>query len=200
MNRYRLALVAVCLGFLPADTLCARGANAQEPPVSLTSYKPLPTKEIKLGANALERVLSAETVVVLARTVPLIRRQFGEPGVIVTYRGARVGPEKAKADVIKVLAEWGAFSLVDDPARADLVMVIQEETLAPSFMSDGKVRLKDTLAVFSTGGPGAAPPLWVGIDTENALAAASGLTTPDAEGVVEKFRRDVEDAKKRTKR
>jgi hypothetical protein len=200
MNRCRFALVAACLGFLSADTLSAGGANAQEPPASLTAYKPLPTKEIKLDAKALERVLSAKTVTVLAGTVPLFRRQSGEPGIIVTYRGGRVGPEKAKADVMKVLAEWGAFSLLDDPAQADLVMVIQEQTLAPSYMSNGNVRLKDTLAVFSTGGPGAAPPLWVGIDTENALAAGSGLTTPDAEGVVEKFRRAVEEAKKRIKR
>jgi hypothetical protein len=101
--------------------------------------------------------------------------------------------------VVKVLAEWGAFSVVDDPATADLVLVIAEETLGPNFMSDGKVRLKDTVAVFPTGGPAVADPLWVGIDTENALAAALGLTTPDAAGVVERFRRDVESLRNRVR-
>ena len=99
-----------------------------------------------------------------------------------------------------MLSDWGAFSLVDDPAQADLVLVIEEQTLKPSFVSDGKIRIRDTLAVFPTGGPGVAPPLWVGIDTESALAASSGLTTPDAEGVVEKFRRDVENARNRVKK
>lgn len=84
-------------------------------------------------------------------------------------------------------------------ARA-LPLITKEQTLGPSALSSGKVRLRDTLAVFPIGGPGVAPPLWVGIDTENALAAASGVTTPDAEGVVEKFRRDVENAKSRVKK
>jgi hypothetical protein len=42
--------------------------------------------------------------------------------------------------------------------------------------------------------------LWVGITTEIALAAAAALTTPDAEGVVERFRRDVEEARNRAKK
>jgi hypothetical protein len=175
--------------------LFAAGANAQSP--SLSGYK-LPTKEVKLDQKGLERVLAAKTVAVLATAVPLFNKEDGT--VVVTYRGGRVGPEKAKADVERVLTEWAAFSLVDDPAQADLVLVIEEVTVGPSFISDGKVRLRDTLAVFSTGGPGAAPPLWVGIDTENALSAASGLTTPDAEGVIEQFRRDVENAKNRIRK
>ena len=183
-----------CLSSLVA--LFVVGANAQVP-ASLTGYR-LPTKEVRLDAEALERVLSSKTVAVLADSVPLITRQ--DRAAMVTYRGRRAGPENAKADVEKVLAEWGAFSLVDDPAQADLVLVIQEQTLAPSFLSDGKVRLRDTLAVFPKGGPGAAAPLWVGIDTENALAAASGLTKPDAEGVVKRFQRDVENARGRLKK
>ena len=73
-------------------------------------------------------------------------------------------------------------------------------TVGSSLVSSRKVRLRDTLAVFPTGGPGVAPPLWVGIDAESALAAASGVTTPDAEGVVEGFRRDVENARNRVKK
>ena len=79
------------------------------------------------------------------------------------------------------------------------MLVIEEQTLRPSFRTDGKPRLRDTLAVFPAGGPGAAP-LWVGITTENALAGAAGLKIPNAEGVVEKFRHDVEDARKRLKK
>lgn len=185
---------ASCLWMLVE--LVGVGVQAQAP-VSLNEYK-LPTKELKFDATGLERILAAKTVAVLASSSPLFTKE--ERGVGVTYRGGRVGPEKAKADVMKVLSEWGAFSVVEDPAQADLVLVIEEQTLAPSFMSDGKVRLRDTLAVFPTGGPGVAPALWVGIDTENALAAASGLTRPDAEGVVERLRRDVENAKNRLKR
>jgi hypothetical protein len=169
------------------------GANAQSP-VSPTGFK-LPTKELKFDAKGLERVLSAKTVAVLAESTPFIA--LGDGAAEVTFRGRRVGPEKAKADVEKVLSKWGAFSLVEDPAVADLVLVIEEQTIGPSVASSGKPRLRDTLAVFPTGGPGSGAPLWVGIDTESALAAGSGLTTPDAEGVVEKFQRDVESARKR---
>lgn len=169
------------------------GANAQTP-VSPPGFK-LPRKELKFDPKGVERVLSAKTVAVLAESRPLIA--IGNRAIGATYRGGRVGPEKAKADVEKVLSKWGAFSLIEDPAVADLVLVIEEETVGASFASNGKVRLRDTLAVFPPGGPESAAPLWVGIDTESALAAASGLTMPDAEGVVEKFRRDVENARSR---
>jgi hypothetical protein len=174
----------------------AIGADAQAP-VSLTGYK-LPTKELKLDARGVEQVLAAKTVALLASALPFLTNEDGT--VRMAYRARRVGPDQAKADVIKVLSEWGAFSVVDDPAAADLVLVIEEQTLGPSFASDGKLRLRDTLAVFPTGGPGVAPPLWVGIDTENALAAAAGLTTPDAEGVVDKFRREVQNARNRVRK
>jgi hypothetical protein len=195
MFRNRIVKPVRFWGFLSAlIALFVVGANAQAP-VSPT----LPTKELKLDAKAVERVLSAKTVALLATALPLFTQE-NRTTVGMTYRRGRTGPAKAQADVKKVLSEWGAFSLVDDPAQADLVLVIEEQTLPPSFASDGKVRLKDTLGVFPTGGPGVAPPLWVGIDTESALAAASGLTTPDAEGVVETFRRDVENARQRVKK
>ena len=186
--------LASCLWMWVA--LVGIGVQAQAP-VSLDDYK-LPAKELKLDPKALDRVLNATTVAVLASSSPLFTKEGRE--VSVTYRGGRVGPDKAKADVMKVLTEWGAFSVVEDPAQADLVLVIAEQTVALSFMSDGKVRLKDTLAVFPTGGPGVAPPLWVGVDTENALAAASGLTRPDAEGVVKRLRDEVENARNRLKK
>ena len=181
---------------LIVGVLAVTGAHAQVPE-SPAGYK-LPAKEVRLDPRALERVDAARTVAVLATLIPFMMKDGAS--VLVTYRGGRVGPDKAKADVMKVLNDWGVFTVIDDPSAADLVFAIQEETLGPSFMSDGKPRLKDTLAVFPTGGPGAAPPLWVGIDTENALAAASGLTTPDSEGVVERFRRDVESVRKRRER
>ena len=172
------------------------GTNAQVP-ASLT-YK-LPTKETKLDAKGLERVLSAKTVAVLAASTPFITNEDRSTARM-TYRGRRVGPEKAKADVEKVLSEWGAFGLVDDSRSGRSRAGDRGTDPWAQFASDGKVRLKNTLAVFPTGGPGVAPPLWVGIDTESALAAASGLTTPDAEGVVEKFRRDIENARNRLKK
>ena len=163
---------------------------------SLTAYK-VPTKEMKLEAKDFDRVVSAKTVAVLASSVPLITKQGKD--VIVTYRGKRVGPEKAKADVEKVLSEWGTFGLIDDLSQADLVLVIEEETLKGNMLSEGTPRLKQTLVVFPTAGPGAAAPLWVGIATENALMAKHRRTA-DAKEVVERFRRDVEAAKNRVKK
>jgi hypothetical protein len=195
MSDYRRMLYGTTFSLI-VGVLALTIPHAQAPE-SLAGYK-LPTKEMRLDPKALERVDAAHTVAVLATSMPFMMKEGA--GVLVTYRAGRVGPDKAKADVMKVLNEWGIFTVIDDPSAADLVFAIQEETLGPSFMSDGKPRLKDTLAVFPTGGPGAAPPLWVGIDTENALAAASGLTTPDSEGVVERFRRDVENARKRRER
>ena len=175
---------------------CAAAPQAQAP-ASLAGYR-LPTTETRLTTNSQARVEAAKTVAVLATSMPFMRKDGA--GLLVTYRSGRVGAERAKADVLKALSEWGAFTVIDDPGAADLVFAIQEETLGPGFMSDGKPRLKDTLAVYPTGGPGVASPLWVGIDTENALSAATGLTAPDAEGVVQRFRRDVENASKRRPR
>src|SRR5262245_30301009 len=92
---------------------------------SLADYK-VPTKELKLDAKNFERVLAARTAAVLARSSPLLTKRGQE--VTVAYRGGRASAEKAKADVMKVLAEWGAFSVIEDPAAADLVLVIAEET------------------------------------------------------------------------
>jgi hypothetical protein len=198
----RLLVIVLAAMGLPspvrAQAATPTSDSATPRPASPPEYK-LPTKEQKLDAKGLERVLSAKTVAVMASSTPFTEKR-GKDKVSVYYRGGRVGPEKAKADVEKVLSKWGAFNLVDDPAQADLVMVMEEQTLGPSFMSEGKLRLKDTLAVFPTGGPGVADPLWVAIDTENALAAATGLTTPDAEGVVERFQREVESARSRIKK
>ena len=163
---------------------------------SLTGYK-LPTKEMKLEAKNVERVVSAKTVAVLASSVPLMSKDGKD--LVVTYRGGRVGPEKARADVEKVLSEWGVLTIVDNPSVADLVLVIEEETLPGNFVSEGTPRLKQTLAVFPTGGPSSDPPLWVGIKTESAMMAPHRLTA-DAKEVVERFRRDVETARTRVKK
>ena len=184
-----LVLLLSCLSAVLAAPLESRAQ-------SLTGYK-MPTKEMKLEAKNLERVVSAKTVAVLASSVPLLTKQGKE--VTITFRGGRVGPEKAKADVEKVLSEWGALALIDDPSQADLVLVIEEETIKGNMFSEGTPRLKQTLVVFPTGGPGAVAPLWVGIATENALMAQHRRTA-DAKEVVERFRRDVETARSRVKR
>lgn len=172
------------------------GATAQEP-AALKGYK-LPTKEQKLDSKGLERVLSAKTVALVVSSVPLLRKD-DKGNLTITGRTGRLGPERAKADVEKVLSEWGAFSLVDDPAQADLVLLIEEQTLAPNMFSEGRTRLRHTLVVFPTGGPGAAPPIWVGIDTQNAMMASWGAKG-DGEGVVKKLRRDIENARNRAKK
>ena len=198
MSRSRIAQTVRFTSCLMTLLALVIGHTHAQAAASLTGYT-LPTKEQKLDAKGRERVLSARTVAVLAASLPLVVREDKSTARL-TYRRGRVGPEKAKADVEKVLSDWGVFSLIDDLSQADLVLVLEEQTLEPSFMSDGNVRLRDTLAVFPTGGPGTAPPLWVGITTENGLAAAAALTRPDAEGVVERFRRDVEEARNRVKK
>lgn len=154
--------------------------------VSLGITYNLPTEELELDAKGLERVLSAKTVMVMAASVPFIVKGDRGAGKL-TYYSGRVGPDKAKAEVVRVLSEWGAFSLIENPLLADLVVVIEEHTLG-----EGNTRLRDTLAVFPTGGPGLVPPLWVGIETQGRRA--------DAKGVTERFRRDVENATKRVKK
>ena len=187
MNRI---LIVSCLA--PVLAVVCLESHAQ----SLTGYK-LPTKEMKLEAKNIERVLAAKSVAVLVSSVPLTTKQGKD--LVVTYRGGRVGPDKAKADVEKVLSDWGALALVEDPSQADLVLVVEEETIKGNMWSEGTPRLKQTLAVFPTGGPGAADPLWVGIETENALMAKHQRSS-DAKGVVERFRHDVETARNRVKK
>jgi hypothetical protein len=198
MSRNRtMALMRCSMVLLVLVAVLNVAAYAQDP-----TSPTLPTKEQKLDAKGLAAVFSAKTVAVVATALPFIEFDRNGKPTQVIYRGGRTGPDKAKADVEKVLSEWGAFTVVNDPARADLVLVIEEQTLAPSFRSDNRPRLKDTLAVFLPGGTDGAwagPPLWVGITTEGAIAAGfmGALKTPDAQGVVEKFRRDVVDARKR---
>ena len=64
---------------------------------------------------------------VTAASVPSIVKGDRGAGKL-TYYSGRVGPDKAKAEVVRVLSEWGAFSLIEDPLLADLVVVIEEDT------------------------------------------------------------------------
>ena len=91
MFRDKIVKPLQCLSFLwTLIGLFVVGASAQAP-VSPT----LPTKELKLDAKGIERVLSAKTVAVIATALPLITQE-NRTTAVVTYRRGREGPEKAK--------------------------------------------------------------------------------------------------------
>jgi hypothetical protein len=96
--------------------------------------------------------------------------------------------------VEEMVRDWGRFAAVESPADADLVLVIFEDSVAPSGFSkrtgDTTNRLRDTLAVFRGGEPSpAAEPLWADVSTESTFGVLSGSS---AGKVANKLREDVE--------
>ena len=110
----------------------------------------LPAKELKLEAKHRDTVLSAKTAVVIATVRPLVAKK-DKSTVVVTYRAGRVGREKAKSEAEAALKEWGRFTVVQDPAQADLALLVLEETLSPHWGSTHDVhprpryRLRNTM-------------------------------------------------------
>ena len=190
-------LLITLLACFPA-TPQALADQTQEP----DKYR-LPTKEIELAVRHRDTVLSAATVAVIVRVRPLVSRE-GKADAAVTYRAGRSGPDAARGEVVQALQRWGAFEVVEDPAQADLVLVVLEETLPPGFGSTSDIRgpqyrLKDTLGVYRGKIDDPADPLWAGIVTEGRLKRSLSNAAPSAAGVIEEFRRAVEDARRRVK-
>lgn len=164
----------------------------------------VPPKAVKMTAAAVATVLNAKTVAVVVRDVARVEITSVDPKKkevrIATGGGIRrgVSADKAKTELIDSLEDWGRFTVIEDAARADLVLVIFEDSVAASGFSqmngDTKHRLRDRLAVFASGSED--QPLWADEARESTFGA---LTGSGVGKVVGKFRSDVESAARRSK-
>jgi hypothetical protein len=156
-----------------------------------------PEKAVKPDAQGIAALLAARTVAIVGLDVARREVTIDEKTVTVTVPGGirrRVDADKARTSVEEMVRDWGRFAAVESPADADLVLVIFEDSVAPSGFSkrtgDTKNRLRDTLAVFRGGEPSpAAEPLWADVSTESTFGVLSGSS---AGKVANKLREDVE--------
>jgi len=81
-----------------------------------------------------------------AKTVTVV----GELGAVLEPRRGKFGPDatRAKSQVESVIRKWGRFSVVEDPAVADLVLLITEGTYERTSEEVSEVVLMDRLQVF----------------------------------------------------
>lgn len=141
-----------------------------------------------------QAVLSAKTVYVVAR--------IGNVGA------GKYKPDdkRAKSQVTKGLEKWGRYQVVDEPNKADLVLIITEGhsgTYGTSYGASGAMGgargittvaapsvLSDTLAVYKGGAVDeSTEPLWKATET------GDDFDWP-ADRVIKKFRKAVEKASK----
>lgn len=135
----------------------------------------------KQRASVPDEIVSAKTVTVMARQ--------GTSGT------ARIRPNalRAKAQVEAALRKWGRYQIVDNPAKADLVMVVVEGN-APAELPDADhpalykmtamQLLSDTLTIYKGGGiTPDSKPLWSWTET------GEDLGWP-ADRAVERLRQD----------
>lgn len=159
-----------------------------------------PEKAVKPDAQAAAVLLAGNTVAILALDVAAFEVTAVDPAkhsITIVKRGGirrRVDAEAARKSVEERIRDWGRFRIVASPAEADLVLVIFEDSVAPTRFSKGlgdtKTRLRDTLAVFQGGVPSpTSRPLWADVSTESTLGVFSGSS---ADRVVKKLRQDVE--------
>jgi hypothetical protein len=158
----------------------------------------LPDKPVKLDARVLDLVLAARTVAIVAAGRPTMEITSADTNsgraTLVIHDGIRrrVDGDKARAEVQKVIQDWGRFTLIDDLEKADLILAIAESTVPASNLSqmagDTKHRLRDTLGVFARG---VAEPIWVDTATENTFGALTGSAAGKVAG---KFRSAIETA------
>lgn len=143
-----------------------------------------------------QQVLEAKTVYVVARV-----------GQVLGGVGYMPDPQRARRQVEENLEKWGRYKLVDDPTKADLVLVIVEQhtgnaavankidsgTVATAHAYEVAV-LGDVLSVYPGGRlpDDNTQPFWTGIES-------SGWSWP-ANRVIHKFRKDVETAEKMAKK
>jgi hypothetical protein len=164
-----------------------------------------PERAVKPDAQATAALLAAQTVAILAIDAAVLEVTSIDPAthsITVVKRGGirrGVDAEAARKSVEERVRDWGRFRTIASPAEADLVLVIFEDSVAPTRLSKGlgdtKTRLRDTLAVFQGGAPSpTAQPLWADVSIESVLGALSGSS---ADKVVNKLRRDVEKLSKK---
>jgi hypothetical protein len=129
---------------------------------------------------------SKEQILVSARKVALI----GTVGHVAQW-GLALNPNEKKAQEIlnKEVAKWGRFIVIDNPAQADLVLVLMEGNRA----AGGGGVIRTARLVVETGGKPPKPgdiPLWDG-DASGSILATSG-----APKVIARFRAYLENLDK----
>lgn len=188
----------VVILLLIATPICA-SAKEQAATTAQSPYA-RPEKAVKPDAQAVAALLAAKTVTIVGIDASVLEITSVDPKtktITAVRRGGirrGVDAEKARTSVDEMIREWGRFTAVESPADADLVLVIFEDTVAPSGFSrttgDTKHRLRDTLAVFRGGEPSpAGQPLWADVSTESTFGVLSGSS---AGKVAKKLREDVE--------
>lgn len=139
-----------------------------------------------------ETIFSAKTVMVVGMFGELVTRPRRWDGV---RANADPGPAKAKKQVEKVIQKWGRFSLVEDHAQADLVLVITESIFNKTYDDEDGERtervLADRLLVFMGGKPlePDATPLW---DSGEIEFGITGFFKQPPVRTVDRFRKFVE--------
>ena len=198
-----LMLIASLFAGVP---LGAVSVDSQSAPAELPYL--LPEKAVALKDVARDVVLSAKTIAIVARdqqVVEVLSVDHKKKTVTVAMPGGiRRGIDATKAgkDVERMLTQWQRFTVVDDPAQADLVLFIFEDSVPPSRFAkaqgDAKHRLRDRLGLFRGGSAAdrVSEPLWADSHTESAFGA---LTGSSAAKVADKFRRAVEDAERKAR-
>lgn len=195
-------LIASVLAGAPLGAASAdRQSAVAEPP-----YR-LPERAVALKDTAWDVVRAAKTIAIVARDQQVLEvlSVDGKKVIVAVHGGIRreIDATKAKKDVERMLTEWERFTVVDDPAQADLVLFIFEDSVPSSrfatMQGDTKHRLRDRLGLFRSrsAAEGISEPLWADSHTESAFGA---LTGSSAAKVADKFRRAVEDAERKAKK
>ena len=159
-------------------------------------YQP-PVKSIKLSTEAAATLSRAKTAALVAIDVARLKLvsfdDKNKRAVVAVPGGIRrsVSAEKARSELMKSMSDWNRFAIVDDPEKADVVVVVFEDTVEPSAFTkatgDRKSRMRERLAVFARGQT--ETPLWAGEERESTLGALTGSPVGK---VVDKFREELE--------
>jgi tetratricopeptide (TPR) repeat protein len=161
--------------------LCAFGPAPQQPtpstrPAGQASAEPQQVRPTR------------EQALVSAKTVAL----FGHLGTVADW-GLALNPsaEKAQKHLDKEVRKWGRFTVVSDPAAADLILFLAEGNRAAG---GGGVVNTAILTVFKGGRPPQRGdvPLWQGVESSNPFTFSSGTGK-----VISRFRKDLEDLAQR---
>lgn len=157
--------------------LCALGPSPQQP-TSSTNPAGQPSAELQPVRPTREQAL------VSAKRVAL----FGNLGTVADW-GLALNPsaEKAQKHLDKEIRKWGRFTVVSDPAAADLIFILAEGNRAAG---GGGVVNTAMLTVFKGGRPPqrGEVPLWQGVESSNPFTFSSGTGK-----VISRFRKELED-------
>lgn len=107
---------------------------AENKSVDGTRYPPAAEANRQAREDSRQAILAAKTVCVVgvlgefAAEGPLNKSEWRVADSARGFLKFDAAPARAKKQVEKVIRKWGQFSLVEDPAQADLVLVITEGT------------------------------------------------------------------------